>query len=130
MVRVIRSCALAAAAAALLTAQTAYAAPATASTQPAADPLVSLSLLGTAQSRAAVCGFQASGATCGLPMTMAAATTASTAQDLPPPPPPPERRGFGALPAILAFLLLLGIAVAILSGGGDAEGNLAPISPA
>ena len=54
----IRSCALAAGAAALLSAQAAYAAPAL-NRSTSVDPLVSLSVLGTAQSRAAVCGATA-----------------------------------------------------------------------
>lgn len=124
----IRSCALAAAAAALLSTQAVYAAPVR--TAPAVDPLVSLSIMGTAQSRAAVCGTGISGApagavTCGLPAPMITAAAATAAQDQPPPP----GKRFPTLAALIAFLILLGIAVAILSGGGDSSGDLTPVSP-
>lgn len=67
-----RTWALAAGAAALVSSQAAYAAPA--KTAPRIDPLVSLSLLGSAQSRAALCS---SGA-CAVPARANAASAAAS----------------------------------------------------
>lgn len=127
MTGAIRTCVLAAGAAALLSTQAVYAAPVP--TAPAVDPLVSLSVLGTAQSRAAVCG---SGVSCALPMTATAAAAVQVQDDddsLPPPPPPPGKR-IGVLPVAIAFLVMLALGIALLSGGDKADGNLTPISPA
>ena len=126
----IRSSVLAAGAAALLSAQAVYAAP-VANASSAVDPLVSLSVLSTAQSRGAVCSgatfaSQASGTACGIPVSIAAASAAAAAaQDHPPP-----HTGIGTLPLILGLLVVVGLMAAILSGGGDADGDLSPISPA
>lgn len=120
MTRGIRSCALAAGAAALLSAQAVYAAPTPAPTT-SVDPLVTLSVLGTSQSRAAVC---ASGA-CALPATTLAASTAATAQGAPPPP----GKTVNPWIMILGLAVLIGIIIAITSGGGDGSGDLTPVSP-
>ena len=126
----IRSSVLAAGAAALLSTQAVYAAP-VANASAAVDPLVSLSVLSTAQSRGAVCSgatfaSQASGTACGIPVSIAAASAAAAAaQDQPPP-----HTGIGTLPLILGLLVVVGLMAAILSGGGDADGDLTPISPA
>lgn len=127
----IRSCALAAGAAALLSAQAVYATPTpTAST--GVDPLVSLSVLGTQQSRAAVCSATASTTACGVPVTMAsasaataaAAAAATAAQDAPPP------KSFGFWPALLGLAALIAVIIAITSGGDNGHGDLSPVSPA
>jgi hypothetical protein len=107
--------------AALLAGQAAHAN----SLQPASpvDPLVTVSLLGTPQSRAAVC---ASSPGCGLPATdsspavVAAAAAAAAAQDN------PRRESRGVI-----WILLLGggmvlIAVLVAALAGDEED---PISP-
>ena len=110
--------------AALLSAQTAYAAPVN-SGAPAFDPLVSLSMLGTSQSQAAVCGAGA----CALPganpaTSMAAAGAAAAQGDYPPP-------GKTILwPMIIGGLLVIVLIIVIASsGGGDGDGDLTPISP-
>lgn len=124
----IRSFALAAGAAALLSAQAAYAAPTPAQSS-GVSPLVSLSVLGTSQSRAAVCGGATFGASaCGISGSVAAsaatsaAASAAATQDNP-----------GNGPNVLVILLALGLAiggiVAITQGGGSGSGNLNPISP-
>jgi hypothetical protein len=126
----IRSCALAVGAAALLSTQAVYAAPV--KTAPAVDPLVSLSVLGTAQSRAAVCG---TGTTCALPMTMAAsgataspALTTGTMSAAVMQGEPGKR--IDPLLLALGAAIIIAIIVAILSGGGDGDGDLTPVSPA
>jgi len=125
----IRSVALAAGAAALLSTQAVYAAPVRAA--PAVDPLVSLSILSSAQSQALVCG---PGASCALPTTLGAAATSpalamSTATTAAVQDTNGQGKRVNTLLLILAFLILLGIGAAILSGGGDGDGNLSPISP-
>jgi hypothetical protein len=86
-----------------------------------ADPLVSLSLLGTTQSRAAVC---ATGATCALPATtLAAASTATTAAG-------PSEDGKDTLWLwLLGGGVILAIIIALILSGGDGDGDLTPISP-
>jgi len=127
----IRSSVLAAGAAALLSTQAVYAAP-VASRSSGIDPLVSLSVLSSDQSRAAACSGAtfSSGTACGLPVSMAAAASAAAAaqSDVPPPP----GGGIGVLPLILGLVVVVGLIVAITSGGGDAEGDLSPVpvSPA
>lgn len=118
---VFRKVALAIAAAALMSTQAAYAAPT--NTAPALDPLVSLSVLGTAQSRAAVCG---AGAQCALPATAvaASATTAAAAQPYDGP-----RRGPGIWPLLIGLGVVIILMAVILSDGGDGDGDLTPISP-
>ena len=119
MTRAIRNYALAAAAAALLSAQPAYAA--MARSPQALDPLVALSVLGTPQSRAAV--------------TASGATAATAAQYLPPPPglpanqyPPraPNYRDPGAW-AYIPFLL--GLIAIIALHVSDDDDDRDPVSP-
>jgi hypothetical protein len=111
------------------------------------DPLVSLSVFGSDQSRAAVCAggtntaapaataslFQAASTSCSIPMAMAsvpataatsAATTSAAMQG------PPPGNGPGVLPLLLGLGVLIGIMIALASGGGNSSGNLTPISPA
>lgn len=143
MTRAIRSMALAAGAAALLSTQAAYAAPL--KSRLAIDPLVSLSVLGTAQSRSAVCAAGAAAAAAGaataaaqgmvpapgcvLPVVAAPPPPPVTTSVAPLPPPPPVGVGFNPLLGLLGALLILGVAAAVLSGGGDSKGDLEPISP-
>lgn len=113
-----------AAMAALLSAQTAYAAPVS-SGAPAFDPLVSLSILGTNQSRAAVCRAGACALPQGNPATGIAAAGAAAAQgDYPP-------RGKDIMwPLIIGGLVVIILIILIASsGGGDADGDLTPVSP-
>lgn len=140
----IRSSALAAGAAALLSSQAVFAAPTT-TASPAVDPLVSLSVLGTAQSRAAVCGstsaagamsgavFQDSSGNCSITLAMASAPAAATAagaaavaQDYPAANTGPH---IGVLPLVIGLGLIIAAAIAITSGGSDSSGNLTPVSP-
>lgn len=123
----IRSCALAAGAAALLSTQAVYAAPATQRVA-AVDPLVSLSVLGTTQSRAAVCSAQTAGVSCAVPASMTLAAAAAAAAQPVDNPPPPKR--VNTLLLLLGFLVFVGLIVAITTGGGDASGDLTPVSPA
>jgi hypothetical protein len=118
----IRSSLLVAGATALLSSQAVYAAPVR--SQQAVDPLVSLSVLGTDQSRAAVCGA-ARAASCGLPVSVAAsaATTAAMAQG------DSNRRGVNPLLLLLGLVIIIGVGVALISGGGDGNGDLSPVSP-
>lgn len=137
----IRSMALAAGAAALLSAQAVHAVPL--NSRLAVDPLVSLSVLGTAQSRSAVCAAGAAAVAAGaaaaqglvpatncvLPITGPRPAPPVTTSTLPPPP-PPGGMGFNPLLGILGALLLIGLGAAFLLGDDDADGNLEPISPA
>lgn len=136
---------LAAGAAALISAQAAYAAPAQ-NNSLGLDPLVALSILSSSQSGGAVCpsgtvpaaasaaalaAGQAAPVNCVLPVTGVAATP-PVGQAVPPPPMMPmagPAKSMGALPMLLGMALLVGLAAAILSGGQDGEGNLTPISP-
>ena len=122
MSRGIRLKALALGAGALMSAQIAYAAPATPAAPAAAvqtaDPLFTLSMLGSQQSRAAV--------SAGMPSVMAgsAATTAAVQPRNPPSPGPP------LLLIILGGVLFAAVIVAIAtSGNGNSDGNLTPVSP-
>lgn len=117
-----RKVVLVAAASALLSSQAAYAAPAT-SHAAALDPLVSLSVLGTPQSRAAVCG---AGSQCALPSTAmaASATTAAAAQ-----PYDQARGGPGVWPLLLGLGVVIILMAVILSDGGGGSGDLTPVSP-
>lgn len=121
-----RSLGLAVGAAALLSAQAVAAAP-VGSGAPALDPLVSLSVLGTDQSRAAVCG---AGAACTLPgisgaTTAAAAAAAAAAQG------DYQERGKSITwPLLIGALVIIALIIVIASSGGnDADGDLTPISP-
>ncbi len=126
MTRGIRSCALAAGAAALLSAQAVYAAPVPVRSS-GVDPLVTLSVLGTTQSRAAVCQSAGSSA-CAVPSAALAASAASAAAAQGVPPPPPGKTVSPWL-MILGLAILIGIVIAITSGGGDSSGDLTPVSP-
>jgi hypothetical protein len=119
---------LAVGAAALLSSQASQAAPA--QSAPTVDPLVALSLLGSSQSRAAVCGMSA---TCGLPMTagasaasaspaVATAASAAAVQG------ESRQRRSGLVMAlgIGGAMVLIAVLATALSGDGDGE----PVSPA
>lgn len=93
---------------------------------PAVDPLVSVSMLGTPQSRAATCGPNGTGRSCVLPGT-AAWTTAAATTAAQPDPSPPKSVTWPLLVGLAAIIL---VAVLILSTNGDGDGNLTPISPA
>ena len=131
MNRGIRGFALAAGAAALLSTQAVYAAPAPG--HAGVDPLVSLSVLGTTQSRVALAA--ASGAVQGVPATQTCAdgtvipATAMCAAPAGPPPPPPAPV-IGTLPLMLGLIALIGVMALVVSGGGSASGDLTPVSPA
>jgi hypothetical protein len=123
MTSTIRIWTLAAGAAALLSGEAVSAAPS--QMPPVADPLVSLSLLGTAQSRAAVC---TAGATC----TMAAAPTttfsalAGTAASVAAVQNPDQRQIRPDWPGIIAlFAVPIAIILAIALQGGGRR----PVSP-
>jgi hypothetical protein len=114
----------------LLFTQAAYAAP----TLPAPiDPLVSLAMLGTAGSRAAVCAgstaavagaaaalAQGPAPGCVLPVTGAPPPPPAA---VPPPPPPvvgaEAGPGFPTIPVLLGLAAIIGIAIAIASSGND-----------
>jgi hypothetical protein len=122
----IRTFALTAGAAALVSAQAAYAAPVRSTA--AVDPLVAVSLFGTAQSRAAVC---AAGAPCALPSYGATASTSAPMlgaaavatqnqrdrRDRP-------NNQLLLLAGVIALMVAIGVGAALL--GGDDDG---PISP-
>jgi hypothetical protein len=117
---------LAAGAAALLSSQAAWAVPV--NTAPAVDPLVSLSLLGSQQSRAAVCG---TGAACALPASMGATaatspavlgTVASAAADQ-----GPDQPAYG--PDWAGLLVMFAVPVAIVLAIALERGNSEPVSP-
>ncbi len=132
--------ALAAGAAALLSAQAAYAAPTPRAPAPM-DPLVALSVFGTAQSSANVCaaGTAAAAAAataaqgapgCVLPVTSPPPPPPVVGEAVIPPPPPPVVPAFSPLLGLLGALALVAIAAAVLGGSGDSEGDLTPVSPA
>ena len=120
---------MAVSAAALLSSQAVWAAPVT--NAPAVDPLVSLSILGSQQSRTAVCGNGA----CTAPAGMAAATAATS----------PAIAGSAAavqgdgrpygldwpgLVVLFAFPVALILAMALEDNGNDTPPFIPPISPA
>lgn len=117
-----RKVVLVAAATALLSTQAAYAAPA--NSAPALDPLVSLSVLGTPQSRAAVCN---GGGQCALPSSAVAASAATAAAAQPYD--ERDRRGPGIWPLLLGLGVVIILMAIILSDDGDGSGDLTPISP-
>ena len=133
----IRTGFLAAGAAALLSSQAVYAAPTV--TASAIDPLVSLSALAGAASRAAVCA----GSTAATAATSAAAQAAPApgcvlpVNAAPPPPvsaPPPvmpvaSGPGIGTLP-LLGLAAIAGIAALLLLNDDDDNGDATPVSPA
>jgi hypothetical protein len=113
-------------AAAFLSSQAAYAAPAH-----AIDPLVSLAALAGDPSNAAVCAG-----------TTVAATAATAALQGAPgcvlpvtaPPPPVVQAGapktIGTLPILLGLAAIIAVAALLISGNGNGHGNPTPISPA
>ena len=138
----IRTGALAVGAAALLSAQAVYAAPPRSSF--AVDPLVSLSVLGTAQSRAAVCaagtsaavaaGAAAAQAAPGCVLPVQAPAVAPVAEPVPPPlapaVAPAPGKEIGMLPILGGLALLAAIAAYFILDDDDDDGDLEPISPA
>lgn len=113
---------------ALVSAQVASASPSP-NTAPSVDPLVSVSLLGTPQSRGAVCGSYRTGGKCVLSgsasFTTAAANTAALQTESSTPPPKNI-----TWPLIIGLIAIIVIAALIFSSNGDGEGNLTPVSPA
>ena len=138
MSRGIRTIMLTAGAAALLAAQPATASAAT--TAPRVDPLVTLSVFGTAQSRAAVCAGSTAAAAaaatamqspapgCVFPVT-AAPPPPAVGQAVPPPMAPVAGPGIGTLPLLLGLAAIVGLAALLLSSGDDGDGDITPISP-
>lgn len=126
MLSTMRKSVVAAAAAALLSSQAVHAAPVRPA--PAVDPLVALSLLGTSQSRAAVC----KNAACGLPVTTAATATAAspavatagTAAAVQGVPGRRESRGVLGILALGGLMLIIAVLAATLAGDEDE-----PVSP-
>jgi hypothetical protein len=144
MTRGIRGFTLVAGCAALLSTQAAYAAPMARSFS-AIDPLVSLSVLGSQESNAAVCGA-AAGATAGAAEAAAAAANENSQGPagcvLPVTTPAPAAApmgavapvvggpGIGMLPLLLGLAAIIGVAALVLSNGGHGKGDLTPVSPA
>lgn len=95
---------------------------------PAIDPLVSVSVLGTPQSRAAICAANQIGSGCVLPgaasLATAAATAATTQTDSSTPP------KSITWPLVIGLIAIIAVAALIFSSNGDGEGNLTPVSPA
>ncbi|MGN6154320.1 MAG: hypothetical protein ACTHN4_01105 [Sphingomicrobium sp.] len=136
----IRRSVLVAGAAAFLSSQAAYAAPASSPI----DPLVSLAVLGGAQSQAAVCSgstattsaalaaAQAAPPGCVLPVTAAPPPPVAEATS-PPPPPVVETaapKSIGTLPLLLGLAAIIGVIALIVSGNDHGNGEITPISPA
>lgn len=136
----IRRSVLVAGAAAFLSSQAVYAAP----TPSPIDPLVSLAVLGGAQSHSAVCGgsaattaaaaaAQAAPPGCVLPVT-APPPPPPIAEPAPPPPPPVVEtaapKSIGTLPILLGLAALIGIAALIISNNDNNNGDVTPVSPA
>ncbi len=138
MISRIRTGILAAAAAAFLSSQAVYAAPLAGSSQ--LDPLVSLSLLGSTTSQAAVCAGStaamaaataaAQGAPgCVLPVTAPPPVT-PVAEGVPAPVVAAPGAGIGTLPLLLGLAAIIGVAALLLSSGHNGHGNVTPVSPA
>lgn len=141
----LRGTVLAAGAAALLSTQAVYAAP-VATGFASVDPLVSLSILGGAQSSAAVCGAAASATAgaaaaaeaaqgptgCVLPLTGAPAPAPVPGQAITPIAPlAPAGAGIGTLPLLLGLAAILGLAgLLAASGSNNGHGDVTPVSPA
>lgn len=133
-----RTLVLAAGAAALVSGQAAYAAPSP--TAPRIDPLVSLSVLASAASQAAVCAGSTAAAAaataaqgvapgCVLPVT--APPPVPVGEVAPPPPPPPAPgTGIGTLPLLLGLAAILGVAALLLLSDDNDNGDATPVSPA
>lgn len=127
---------VAAGAAALISSQ---AIASTAPVGPTLDPLVSLAVLGSAQSHAALCAgsaaaaaaaattAQAPAAGCVLPITGAPPPTPVTTSAVVPPPPPPGK-SLGIWPILLGLAAIAALAALVL-GGGDGNGDITPVSP-
>lgn len=135
MPKSLKSLILAAGALALVSGQAASA------TAPRIDPLVSLSVLGTAQSRAAVCAAGASAAAAGAATLAQAPATncvlpitgpAPVAAVAPPPvvAPAAAPKAIGTLPLLLGLAAIVAAAALILSQDDDNDGDLSPVSPA
>lgn len=135
----LKSSALAVGAAALLSAQVAYASPAASRTY--VDPLVAVSALGSAQSNAAVCagstaaaGAAATAAAqgaagCLLPVTSPPPVAAAQAA---PPPAVPVRtaRPFGSTGILLGLAGVAALIALIVALSDNGSGDETPISPA
>lgn len=134
-----RSAILTAGTAAFLFSQAAYAAPMASAAL--SDPLVSLSLLGSAASHDAVCA----GSTAAIAGAVAAAQAAPvpgcvlpiTAPPVAPPVAeaapvmvPAASHGIGVLPLLLGLAAVAGVAALLLSDNGNGNGSVTPISPA
>ncbi|MFP5329004.1 MAG: hypothetical protein ACLGHC_02550 [Alphaproteobacteria bacterium] len=90
----------------------------------AVDPLVSVSVLGTPQSHAAVCGAgQGVASACVVPGT--ASTAAMGMASLQNGDDPKSI----SWPLIIGLIVLIIIGALLISGGGDGDGDLTPISP-
>ena len=138
MSRAISKSVLAAGAAALLSAQAAFAAPAP---TPSLDPMVAVSVLASAQSRASLCAgtaaataaaagaaaAQGAPANCVLPVTAPAPPPVVTSTVGPPP--PPAGKSLGIWPILLGLAAIIAVAALVLGGGDDGDGDLVPISP-
>jgi hypothetical protein len=126
----IRGFVLAAGAAALLSTQAVYAAP-QAHRAVGVDPLVSLSVLGTTQSRASLVA-----ATAAVQDAPPAVQTCPDGSVIPvtatcsPPPGPPPGHGVGALPLVIGLVAFLALVALVASGHGNGHGDLTPVSPA
>ena len=139
MVR-IRTAILAAGAAALLSSQAVYAAPA--SPTRTLDPLVSLSALGSVASSTAVCAGSTAAAAaasaamqpvapgCLLPLTAPPPPAPVAEAVAPPPPPGPPPKSIGTLPLILGLAALAGLIALILASDDNGHGDNTPVSPA
>ena len=127
---------LAVGAAAFLSSQAAYAAPAH-----AIDPLVSLAALAGGPSNAAICAGTTAAATaataalqgapgCVLPVT--APPPPAVAQAAPPPPvvQAGAPKTIGTLPILLGLAAIIAVAALLISGNGNGHGSPTPISPA
>lgn len=128
MVFTLRSCAMTVAAAALLSSQAAYAAPVKA--VPAVDPLVAMSILGTPQSREAVCGTGSacilpamSAAAVASPRALGAAASASAMQY-----PAESRPGLDLAGLAVLFFVPVAIVLSIALEGNGSDNR--PVSPA
>ena len=130
----IRSMALTAGAAALLSTQAVYAAPV--NTKLAVDPLVSLSVFGTAQSRAAVCAAGSAAVAAGAAVAQSVAPGCVLPVTAPPAPPPVTSTyvppatvsagpGFNPLFILGGLVLLGGLAWLLLDDDDDDD----PVSP-
>lgn len=128
MARIYRGWMLAAGTVAIVSAQVA-AASSLPNRTPAVDPLLSVSVLGTPQSRAAVCSPNETGNRCVLsgsaPLTLSAATIAAAQTESSTPPPKSI-----TWPLIIGLIAIVVAAVLVFSNNGDGEGDLTPISPA